>query len=69
MQVVKITKIKCPNCGNIETVEMPEYVCVRTYKCPKCEQVFKPKEGDCCVFCSYADDECPSKQQEKECGD
>ena len=69
MQVVKKTKIKCPNCGHEETVEMPEYVCVRIYKCPQCEEVFKPKEGDCCVFCSYAEDDCPSKQQDKDCGE
>ena len=66
MVVVKKTKIKCPNCGNEETVEMPDYVCVRIYKCPQCDEVFKPKEGDCCVYCSYAEDDCPSKQSNKD---
>ncbi|MEJ2256949.1 MAG: GDCCVxC domain-containing (seleno)protein, partial [Woeseiaceae bacterium] len=27
----------------------------------------KPKEGDCCVFCSYGDTECPPVQNEGSC--
>jgi len=42
MSTIKVTKIACPNCGNIEQVEMPDYVCVRVYKCPSCEEVFHP---------------------------
>ena len=29
-----------------------------------CGAMLKPKEGDCCVFCSYADVHCPSMQRE-----
>ncbi len=69
MSTVKITKLVCPNCGNEEQVEMPDYVCVRVYKCPACENVFHPKGDDCCVFCSYAENRCPAKQEGKDCGD
>jgi len=69
MSTIIETKITCPNCGNIEQVEMPDYVCIRVYKCPSCEEVFHPKEGDCCVYCSYAEDDCPSKQVGEDCGD
>ncbi len=27
--------------------------------------MLKPKAGDCCVFCSYADAHCMSKQKEE----
>ena len=69
MEVHKKTKIQCPNCGHQEEMEMPDYVCVRVFKCSSCQEVVHPKEGDCCVFCSYADEKCPSKQQKKECDD
>ena len=29
-----------------------------------CGEMLKPRDGDCCVFCSYADTPCPSKQDE-----
>ena len=33
-------------------------------KCQSCGEMLKPKEGDCCVFCSYANTKCPPKQME-----
>ncbi len=30
------------------------------FKCQKCGETLKPKKGDCCIFCSYADTKCPS---------
>lgn len=54
--------ITCPKCGNRVTETMPENSCQYFWKCPSCNIVLKPKEGDCCVFCSYADTKCPSKQ-------
>ena len=29
--------------------------------------ILKPKEGDCCVFCSYGSVKCPPIQSEKKC--
>lgn len=54
--------ITCPNCGEKQEVEMPTDACQHFYTCPHCGKVLKPKEGDCCVFCSYADTQCPPKQ-------
>ncbi|MEJ2487765.1 MAG: GDCCVxC domain-containing (seleno)protein [Anaerolineales bacterium] len=28
------------------------------YQCGSCGAILKPKEGDCCVFCSYSDQQC-----------
>lgn len=56
--------IKCPNCG-AETKEiMPKKKRVYFYACPKCYNILKPKPGECCIFCSYADVKCPAKQSE-----
>jgi hypothetical protein len=35
---------------------------VHFYRCEGCGTLLKPREGDCCVFCSYADRPCPPKQ-------
>lgn len=57
--------LTCPFCGKIQKVEMPETGCQYMYKCQHCGKVITAKEGDCCVFCSYADTKCPSMQQEE----
>lgn len=56
--------ITCPKCGFKKEEEMPTNACQHFYKCTKCNEVLKPKEGECCVFCSYADSKCPPKQAE-----
>ena len=57
--------LTCPKCQYKQTVEMPTDACQHFYKCQNCGEMLKPKEGDCCVFCSYADSKCPPKQLEK----
>ena len=54
--------ITCPLCGKQATETMPENACQHFYRCTGCGEMLKPKDGDCCVFCSYADTVCPSKQ-------
>lgn len=56
-------KFTCPECGHAEEVEMSTNACQHFYKCTKCGEAVTPKEGDCCVFCSYADSKCPPKQK------
>ena len=69
VRVVKVetnATITCPLCG-IETREvMPENACQYLYVCPGCGALLKPKPGDCCVFCSYADVMCPPKQRSQD---
>lgn len=55
-------KITCPSCGFTKEEEMPTDSCQFFYECTRCGTVLKPKEGDCCVYCSYADRQCPSMQ-------
>jgi DNA-directed RNA polymerase subunit M/transcription elongation factor TFIIS len=56
------SEITCPKCGHKKTETLPTDVCVLSYTCEKCKTVLHPKEGDCCVFCTYGDHKCPSKQ-------
>ena len=58
------TVLTCPNCKKKQTVNMPMNACQHFYKCIHCRVVLKPKEGDCCVFCSYSDTKCPPIQLE-----
>ncbi len=43
---------------------MPVDACQFFYDCEGCGRRLKPKRGDCCVFCSYADVRCPLVQAE-----
>jgi hypothetical protein len=58
--------ITCPNCGSIKTETMPTNACQFFYNCAHCGVRFKPKAGDCCVFCSYGDEPCPPVQEARE---
>jgi len=54
--------IACPHCGHAEMEALPADRCLFFYECPGCKLTLKPKLGDCCVFCSYADRPCPTRQ-------
>lgn len=45
--------LTCPGCGHAELEVMPTDACQWFYDCKGCGVVLKPKQGDCCVFCSY----------------
>ncbi|WP_074454353.1 GDCCVxC domain-containing (seleno)protein [Marinobacter sp. X15-166B] len=62
------SEISCPVCGHKETETMPEDACQYYYECKKCRGLLKPKQGDCCVFCSYGDTPCPPVQLDQSCG-
>jgi len=55
--------ITCPHCGKSTEETMPTDSSVYFYECPKCRSVLRPKTGRCCVFCSYANVPCPSRQR------
>ncbi len=63
MEPRHITMLHCPRCGFAKTETMPEDRCIVVYPCTSCGVVLRPKAGDCCVFCSYAEDKCPPMQQ------
>ena len=57
--------LTCLHCGHDAHEVMPTDRCIVEYDCPACSQTVKPKAGDCCVFCSYADRPCPPIQYAK----
>ena len=61
---VTIGAVTCPVCKTVTSEEMPEDACVHFFVCPACQTRLTPKQGDCCVFCSYGDHQCPPKLAE-----
>ncbi len=59
--------VKCPNCGFKKKETMATDSCQFFYECTNCKTMLKPKEGDCCVFCSYGSVPCPPIQVNKKC--
>lgn len=59
--------ITCPECGHVEFETMPTNACQWFYDCKGCGAVLKPKEGDCCVYCSYGTIPCPPVQMGDAC--
>jgi hypothetical protein len=55
--------ITCPVCGHPDTETIPRDRCVFFYECKGCGAILKPKPGDCCVFCSFADQQCMFAQR------
>lgn len=66
MDLERNSKITCPECGFEKQEEMPLDACAFFYECTHCHKVIRPKEGDCCVFCSYGSMSCPSKKEESQ---
>lgn len=59
--------ITCPHCGFRQEEEMPTNACQFFYQCSQCNTVIRPKEGDCCVYCSYGTVQCPPMQAGTAC--
>ena len=55
--------LRCPNCRHEEELEMPTNACVFVHECAECKTLLRPRDGDCCVFCSYGSVPCPPIQQ------
>lgn len=67
MEIVTKSIITCPNCHQKKEEDMPINACQHFYTCTNCNFVLKPKQEDCCVFCSYGTNICPPKQLDKNC--
>ncbi|GGH26492.1 hypothetical protein SAMN05444007_10369 [Cribrihabitans marinus] len=65
--IVLESTLTCPNCAHVETETMPTDACQWFYECRTCRAVLRPRDGDCCVFCSYATVPCPPIQQGLTC--
>jgi hypothetical protein len=58
------SEITCPECGHKKTEVLPTDVCTIKYTCVECNAELTPKDGDCCVYCTYGTHKCPSMQGE-----
>lgn len=67
METILKSEITCPNCGHKKVEDMPTNACQFFYECENCKTVLKPKEGDCCVYCSYGTVACPPIQENESC--
>ena len=65
MKIILQSTITCPSCGHKKEETMPTDACQYFYECENCKKVLSPKHGECCVYCSYGSEKCPSVQQEK----
>ncbi len=57
------SEIICPKCGFKKNEKLPSHVCQIKHACDSCCFVMHPKDGDCCVFCSYGSHKCQSMQE------
>jgi hypothetical protein len=67
MSIVTEATLTCPKCGHATLETMPTNACQYFYTCPSCHAKLSPLPGDCCVFCSFADQVCPPKQHDQAC--
>ena len=67
MEVQLLSTLTCPKCNFVKEETMPTNACQFFYECESCKTVLKPKQGDCCVYCSYGTVPCPPIQTGKDC--
>ena len=60
---IYFSTLQCPHCGKRSHDQMPAHASVYFYDCLRCNKVLKPKDGMCCVYCSYGDVPCPPRQR------
>ena len=62
-EIILKSTLTCPNCGYKKEEEMPTEACQFFYECEGCKELIRPKQGDCCVYCSYGTVKCPPVQE------
>jgi len=60
--MIEQSVITCPGCGFAKSETMPTNACQFFYECEGCGALLRPKDGDCCVFCSFGSVPCPPVQ-------
>jgi len=61
------SSLTCPLCGYQKLETMPIDAYQRFYECVFCNEVMRPKPGDCCVYSSYGTEKCPPVQAGDSC--
>ncbi|HAJ91526.1 MAG TPA: hypothetical protein DCO71_02705 [Gammaproteobacteria bacterium] len=64
--VILQSTIICPECGHRETETMPTDKCQYYYECKGYGVILRPKQGDCCVYCSFGLMPCPPIQEARQ---
>jgi hypothetical protein len=64
-EVILKTVVKCPVCKFQKEETMKVGTHVVFYTCEECEATIKPRQNECCVYCSYGTVPCPAAQEEK----
>ena len=67
IEIIPYSTITCPLCRHSKKEKMPTDACQYFYECENCNKILKPNEGDCCVYCSYGDVDCPPIQKGADC--
>ncbi|HJP42945.1 MAG TPA: GDCCVxC domain-containing (seleno)protein [Gammaproteobacteria bacterium] len=65
--VILSSTVTCPQCDFSKKEHMPINSCQFFYECINCLCLLKPKQVDCCIFCSYGDVSCPPVQEDSCC--
>lgn len=66
METVELHSVlTCPECGHESEERMPPNGCQVLYECVECGAEVRPRDEDCCVFCSYGTIPCPPVQTEE----
>jgi len=65
--IVIMSTITCPQCHFSKEELMPDNACTFFYQCTNCKGTIKPRQGDCCVYCSYGSVPCPPIQSGNSC--
>ncbi len=58
--------LTCPHCSHQTLETMPTDACQFFYECKSCGTLLRPRESDCCVYCSYGSVACPPMQASAE---
>ncbi len=58
--MVETANLKCPKCGFVQEVEIPQDACLAFHRCKSCKQMISTPKGFCCVICAYSDKKCPT---------
>ena len=64
-EIVFETIIICPFCNYEKEEYMSENSYQHFYVCENCEKLLRPKNDECCVFCSFGSVKCPPQQKEE----
>ena len=68
-EIERDSDLTCPECGHRSKETMPTNACIFFYECQNCMTLLRPKQGECCVFCSFGSVPCPPIQEARRTGE